>query len=135
MLRTGFWRQSIVIHASPVLPPQHAQAWRLFGAASLHAGDNILVRKRLERAICIDADDAAGRGAPGNVPRASEVSLTDPTLDVACVALRRVSVALGRPAQTFVVGEAAVIRRAAGSIKVRAAWREGFASRRAKRNW
>jgi tetratricopeptide (TPR) repeat protein len=99
--------------------PECGEAWRLLGVVALQTGDNQAARSLLERAIRIDANDAAAYSALGNVNESegkleaayaahAAACAIDATQEAAAVGLTRVALGLGRAAEAIAIGEAAV---------------------------
>ncbi len=101
--------------------PGHGDAWRLLGVVALQTGDNPAARSLLQRALRINAKDAAAYSALGNVNESegkldeayaayAAACAIDQAQTVALVGFTRVAIGLGRSAEAIAIAEPAIAR-------------------------
>ena len=118
----GRFARAVACYADALaMLPEHGEAWRLLGVAALQAGDTQSARSLLERALRIDAGDAAAHSALGSLAESegdlvaayidyAAASALDPGQPAASSGLTRVALARGEARHAIVIGEAGVAR-------------------------
>jgi tetratricopeptide (TPR) repeat protein len=101
--------------------PGYGEAWRLLGVVALQTGDRTAARSLLERALRIDATDAAAYSALGSVNESegkleaayaayAAACAIDQNQTAALVGFTRVAIGLGRAAEAIAKAEPAIAR-------------------------